>query len=102
MNIHETYYQITAIILMVIGMSISFYFRSQAARSGDKINSAKEEGILLLALRSLFGLALWLSTLAYLINPRWMTWSSLPLPGWARWDGGRIDVGLLAVDLLAF
>jgi protein-S-isoprenylcysteine O-methyltransferase Ste14 len=74
---------------MLATLTISIYFRSQANRSGEKV-SPLEEGPMILTLRRIFGLALWLSILAYLINPRWMAWSSLPLPTWARWSGAAI------------
>lgn len=83
---NESIYRYVAIALLTATLSISIYFRSRAARSGDKISSL-EEGPLILNLRRVFGLALWLSIFAYLVNPRWMAWSSLPLPPWARWLG---------------
>ena len=88
----ESLYQLVAIALILPMLSISIYFRSQASRSGEKI-SPLEEGPLILNLRRIFGLALWLSIFAYLINPRWMAWSSLPLPAMARWLGA----GLMAL-----
>ena len=94
---NETIYQFVAIALLLPTLSISIYFRSQAERSGDKISSL-EEGPLILNLRRAFGLALWLSILAYLINPRWMAWSSLPLPAWARLSGA----GLMALCVPLF
>ena len=87
MKTPELAYQLIAIALMAIAMSISFTYRLRAKRSGEKIDSAKEEGSRIYLLRSLVGLALWVSSLVYLINPRWMAWSSLPLPAWARWAG---------------
>jgi len=92
---NESIYQFVAIVLILATLSISIYYRSRAARSGDKISSL-EEGRLILNLRRIFGLALWLSIFAYLINPRWMAWASLaslPLPDWARWLGA----GLMAL-----
>lgn len=86
---NETIFQLVAITLLTITLSISIYFRSKAARSGEEISS-REEGVLILNLRRILGLALWLSTLAYLINPRWMAWSSLPLPAWTRWSGAAL------------
>jgi protein-S-isoprenylcysteine O-methyltransferase Ste14 len=38
--------------------------------------------------------------LAYLINPRFLRWSSLPIPAWLRWVGAV--VGVLAVPPLLF
>ena len=88
----ESTFQIVAIVLFLATLSISIYYRSQAARSGEKV-SPLEEGPVILNLRRVFGLALWLSIFAYLINPRWMAWASLaslPLPSWARWSGAAI------------
>jgi len=85
----ETIYQLTAILLLGATLSISIYFRRQAARTGEVISSSGE-GRLVLNLRRLFGLALWLSMFAYLIHPGWMAWSSLPLPAWLRWSGAAI------------
>jgi hypothetical protein len=42
MNIHEIYYQLTAVVLMAIAMSISITYRLRAKRSGDKIDTLKE------------------------------------------------------------
>jgi protein-S-isoprenylcysteine O-methyltransferase Ste14 len=39
------------------------------------------------------GLILWLSPLAYLLNPEWMIWSKIGLPDWVRWLG--VGVGIL-------
>lgn len=86
---NESIFQFVAIALILATLSISIYYRSRAARSGEKI-SPLEEGWLILNLRRIFGLALWLSIFAYLINPRWMAWSSLSLPTWARWLGAGI------------
>jgi len=86
---NESIYQFVAIALILATLSISIYYRSRAARSGEKI-SPLEEGRLILNLRRIFGLALWLPIFAYLVNPRWMAWSSLPLPASARWVGAGI------------
>jgi protein-S-isoprenylcysteine O-methyltransferase Ste14 len=65
------------------------FYRHRANKSGDEISS-KEEGRLILALRSIFGLAGWLSALVYLVNPAWMAWAHLDLPAWVRWSGAVI------------
>lgn len=72
----ESTYQLVAIVLTLATLSISIYFRSRAERSGEKV-SPLEEGPVILTLRRIFGMALWLSIFAYLINPRWMAWASL-------------------------
>jgi protein-S-isoprenylcysteine O-methyltransferase Ste14 len=70
-------------------MSISIYFRHKANQTSEKIE-VREEGSLILNLRRVFGSLLWLSALVYLVNPRWMGWSNLPLPDWLRWVGAGI------------
>lgn len=78
-----------AAALMAVGLGISITFRRRAETEDDTI-SPQEEGPIILNLRRVFGLALWLSAGAYLVNPRWMAWASLPLPSWLRWLGAGI------------
>lgn len=85
----EQIFHLLAVILLLSGMSISVYFRRKANQTGEKIE-VKEEGSLVLNLRRVFGSLMWLSALVYLVNPRWMAWSSLPLPDWLRWIGAGI------------
>ncbi len=89
----ETTFQITGIVLFVIVFSISGYFRRRAAKAGakagDQINW-QGEGVAVMVLLRVFGFAMWLSLLAYLINPRWMAWSALPLPAGLRWVGAAM------------
>ena len=33
------------------------------------------------------GAVFWFGVFAWMINPRWMAWSSLSLPIWSRWIG---------------
>lgn len=70
-------------------MSISIFFRRRADHLGEKISS-DGEGVLILNLRRIFGLALWLSALAYLLSPHWMAWASLPLSPRVRWSGAMV------------
>ncbi len=77
--------------------SISAYFRRRARQSGEAISRASE-GRLSLAARALFAAPLYLSLIAYMVNPGWMEWSSLSLPTWLRWLG--VAVGLSMLPLL--
>jgi len=90
----ERVFQITALILLLSGFSFSIYFRRIANQTGEEID-VKEEGGLILNLRRIFGLLLWFSAFAYLINPAWMAWSKIGLPEWARWLG--VGIGLLCL-----
>jgi len=78
-------------------MSISIFFRRRADHLGEKI-STDGEGVLILNLRRIFGLALWLSALAYLLSPHWMAWARLPLSPRVRWSGAALMV--LCVPLI--
>ena len=90
-------YRFVGLIFVLASFSISVFFRHRAAQSGEEI-SAKEEGSPILWLRRFFGLGLWLSTLVYFINPKWMAWAQLSLPSWLRWTGA----GLMALCLPLF
>ena len=59
--------------------------RARAA-TREKLDRRKEGAFMLATLRPAGG-ALWLSIIAYMINPALMAWSSLPLPIWLRWTG---------------
>ncbi len=93
---HETTFRVTFIIIFALIMSISIYHRHRARQQGGKIPRSTE-GKLFLLLRALFGLPLFLSVFAYMINPDWMTWAALPLPTWLRWCG--VGIGLLTIPL---
>ena len=92
---NENTFRILAAIILFTGVGISSYFRRKADRdSGEKI-SRNVDGTAMLTLIKLGGLLLWLSPLLYLINPRWLAWSKIGLPEWARWLG--VGIGLLCV-----
>jgi protein-S-isoprenylcysteine O-methyltransferase Ste14 len=61
------------------------------SRTGEKLDRRQEGLMILVALRPL-GLAGMLGLIAYLINPAWMAWASVPLPVWLRWLG--VGLGL--------
>jgi len=84
------------ITVFVITIFISGYFRRQARQSGEVIRRA-QEGRFILVLRILFAAPLYLSILAYMINPNWMNWSILRLPDWLRWLAAAVGVGMLPI-----
>jgi protein-S-isoprenylcysteine O-methyltransferase Ste14 len=67
------------------------------AATKEKLDRRKEGTFILATLRPIAG-ALWIGAIAYMINPAWMTWSSIPLPVWLRWTGVLFSV--LSVALL--
>ena len=62
------------------------------ARTGENLDRRAEGWLILLTLRPL-GAATMIGLLSYLINPRWMAWSSMPVPEWLRWLGAAIGGG---------
>jgi protein-S-isoprenylcysteine O-methyltransferase Ste14 len=71
------------ILIFLATFSISAYFRRRARQSGETIPRGREGRLALLA-RTFFAAALYLSFITYMLNPKWMEWSSLPLPTWLR------------------
>jgi protein-S-isoprenylcysteine O-methyltransferase Ste14 len=80
----ETPFRMALAVVIVLTMSVTAYYRLQAASSGDKI-SHKEEGYAFAAVLRLAGLALWVSVFGYLFFPAHFRWAALPLPEWLRW-----------------
>lgn len=78
----------------LVVVSIVLYHRLRSWASREELDR-RQEGIFILATLRPVGLLLWLAVIAYLVNPDWMAWSSVPLPAWLRWTG----VGLLCADV---
>src|SRR5687767_14794084 len=58
----------------------------------------RREGVFMLATLRPVGAILWFGIIAFMINPAWMAWSSVPLPAPVRWSG--VGFCALAVALL--
>jgi len=91
-----------AATLLAAALSVSAYYRHRAEQASEEKISWREEGLpTIIALRS-SGLALLLSVMAYLLNPRWMEWSSLSLPAWLRWSGAGLGAATLPLAYWVF
>lgn len=90
----EQLFRALFIAIFIPALSISVYFRRKARNTGDVIPRARE-GRLSLSLRILFATPLYLAMFAYMANPNWMAWSSMPLSSWLRWVGAAIGLGML-------
>jgi len=73
---------------------ISGYFRRRARQSGEVI-SRLSEGMPVLLARMILAAPLFLSFVAYIVNPQWMEWSAYELPSWMRWLAVIASVGFL-------
>jgi protein-S-isoprenylcysteine O-methyltransferase Ste14 len=98
----ESVFRSITAALLVTAAAISVYHRHGAEQAGGEEISLQEEGLpTAVALRS-SGLVLMLSVVAYLINPRWMRWSSLDLPAPLRWSGAGLGTVSLVLALWIF
>ena len=79
--------------LMVIGfvvlLPIGVYYRLKSQTTGERLDRS-HEGVFILATLRPLGLICWAGMIAYMINPVWMSWSSMPLPAWLRWSGAAL------------
>lgn len=79
------------IAIFAIVMLIALPYRIKSQSTGEKLDRMQEGLFILIALR-LAGAALWFSAIAFMINPAWMAWASLPVPDRVRWFGVGLGV----------
>jgi protein-S-isoprenylcysteine O-methyltransferase Ste14 len=86
--------------LLAVGFATVFPFalyrrlKSQATR--EPLDRS-QEGLFMLATLRPAGIACWGGLVAYLLNPAWMAWSSMPLPDWLRLTGVALFVASAAL-----
>jgi protein-S-isoprenylcysteine O-methyltransferase Ste14 len=78
-------------VILIIG-----YRRIQSQATGETLDRLQEGVFTLVALR-LAGLVHWSAVIAYMINPSWMAWASVPVPVWVRWGGVGICVAAIVL-----
>ena len=78
---------------------ITLYHRLKSQATGERLDRWQEGPFILFTLRAV-GIAFWLGLIAYMINPSWMRWSSVPLPAAVRWAG--VGLGAIAGGLLVW
>ena len=88
----DTMFQLILVVGFLAVVLITLYHRLKSQVTGEKLDRRQEGLVILVTLRPV-GLILWLGVIAYMVNPAWMAWSSVPLPSWLRWTG----VGVCAV-----
>ena len=97
MNLDATFRPlVVAGFFLVILIALPFRIRSQA--TGEKLDRT-QEGVAMMIVLRLGGLAVWAGVIAFMIDPALMAWSSIPLPAGPRWAGVGLTI-LTAVLLL--
>jgi protein-S-isoprenylcysteine O-methyltransferase Ste14 len=89
---HDQTFRIVLMVVLLVVLPIGFYHRVKSQSTREKLDR-RQEGVFILATLRPAGAAFWLATIAWMIDPGWMAWASVPLPVWARWAG----TGLIAV-----
>jgi protein-S-isoprenylcysteine O-methyltransferase Ste14 len=82
----EDPFRIALAVVMFLTVTVTAYYRLQAASLREKI-SHQEEGYRFAVVLRLAGFCLWISTFAYLLFPMAVHWATIPLPDWVRWVG---------------
>jgi len=95
----ESTFRAVAIANIALCLPIGLYYRVKSQASGERLDR-REEGILVMVGLRLCGVLAWALFAAYVMNPAWVSWSSLALPAWLRWAGAPL--GLLVVPSLLF
>jgi len=89
------------IIAFVVVVPIGLFYRIRSQATGEKLDRRQEGMFLLVAIR-LNGLPGMAGLIAYMINPKWMAWSSVALPIWIRWLGVGLGVSAAVLLILTF
>lgn len=87
----ETIFRIILPLLMVTFVAHRGYYVRKHGGEQDTLKKREEGPVTKLA--GFLGLIGFISVLAYVMNPDWLSWASLPLPLWLRWVG----IGLAAL-----
>lgn len=84
------------VLIMLIGLGASLTRRKKADRAGGVV-SRREDPRWFWVCMSLIAPPMMLATLLFIVRPRWLDWSAVPLPDGVRLAG--LPLGLLAVGL---
>ena len=79
------------IIFFLLLFPLAVYRRVKAHATGEKLDRT-QEGVAMMIVLRLGGLALWAAVIAFMINPALMAWSAIPLPAAARWAGVALTI----------
>jgi len=94
-------YRIAFIVLFGAAFAVAATHRLRAQQERGTVSEKTENRVLYILLRG-GGLLLWGSAIAYMLNPNWLAWATLPLPAVVRWTGaGVAAVGVVLAGAAA-
>lgn len=96
---NDDVFRVVLIVGFVLVFPFSLYYRLKSQASKERLNR-REEGLFILFTLRPIALIRMLGILAYVINPSWMAWSSVPLPLWLRWCG--VGLGVVGGTMLIY
>jgi len=85
----DTLLRTSVIVGFLAVVAITLFFRIRSWDSKERLDR-RPEGLFILATLRPIALLLWLGIIAYMIDPAWMAWSSVPLPAGVRWSGAVV------------
>jgi protein-S-isoprenylcysteine O-methyltransferase Ste14 len=98
---HDEVFQIVMVTVLLVVFPIGMYHRIRSQATGEPLDRRQEGLFMLVTLRPLAA-AFWLGLFAWMIDPDWMAWSSVPLPASLRWAGVGVIVAAAALMLWTF
>jgi protein-S-isoprenylcysteine O-methyltransferase Ste14 len=93
----ETIFRILLPALLVVFIVHRGYYTKKYSESASDTLKKREEGAAA-KLAGVLGMVGFISIIAYVINPAWLSWATLPLPLWLRWTG--VGIALAGFALL--
>ncbi len=95
---NQNTFRVLLALLIIFFVAHRGYYHKKLAHLIDATPKAKKDKSSSV-LANVMGLAAGLSVLAYIINPQWMSWSTLQFPVWLRWLGlGMALVGFVLLQ----
>ena len=85
-------------LIFVVTIAIRRYYDRRSAAIANTELAQDRDNPRDITLLSLILALVNLAIIAYLINPAWLAWSTLPFPDWLRWIGAAL--GVLGAALL--
>ena len=82
----DRFFRNALLIIVAAVLPVLLYYRVRSQQTGESLDRRKEGLFILATLRPL-ALFAYGGIIAFLINPAYMEWSSVPLPPFLRWMG---------------